>query len=48
MTFQSDLFDAADLPPVSALPQGWRYQPDFIDEAEEAALLEHIASLPLR
>ncbi|HEX2540072.1 MAG TPA: alpha-ketoglutarate-dependent dioxygenase AlkB [Caldimonas sp.] len=31
-----------------ALPDGWAYRPEFIDTAEEAALLEMIATLPLQ
>jgi len=46
-TEQLALFDAA--PPASgpALPAGWAYRSDFIDAAEEAALLASIATLPL-
>ena len=40
---QSSLFDT-----VEALPQGLRYQPDFLTRSVEDALLAHIASLPLR
>ena len=43
---QSDLFGT---PPASStpMPDGWRYREDFIDRAEEAALLEAIAAMPL-
>ena len=40
---QRDLF-----PSGSALPSGLAYVPDFVTEAEEAALLEGIAALELR
>ena len=36
------------LGPAPALPEGLRYRPDLIAAAEEAALVEHIAGLPLR
>lgn len=39
---QSDLFSA------DRLPEGLRYDPDFLTAAEEAGLLETIAHLPLR
>ena len=29
------------------MPDGWRYREDFIDRAEEAALLEAIVAMPL-
>ena len=32
----------------SALPAGWTYREDFLDPAEEAALLEVIAAMPLQ
>ena len=35
-------------PQAPALPPGWAYQPEFISEGEEAALLELIATLPLQ
>lgn len=31
-----------------ALPQGFRYQPDFISREEEQSLLKHIVPLPFR
>jgi alkylated DNA repair dioxygenase AlkB len=40
---QSDLFGS----PAPALPDGMRYEPDFLDAQEEAALLEQVAALPL-
>jgi alkylated DNA repair dioxygenase AlkB len=40
---QSDLFGAS--PP--ALPDGMRYEPDFLTAGEEAALLRQLESLPL-
>jgi len=40
MSAQHDLFG-------DALPSGWRYRDDFIDPAEEAALLETFATWPL-
>ena len=36
------------LGPAPALLEGLRYRPDLIAAAEEAALVEHIAGLPLR
>jgi len=41
---QSELFEAA---PPPALPAGWRHADEFVDVAEEAALLARIAALPL-
>jgi alkylated DNA repair dioxygenase AlkB len=44
MAAQTELFDSAD----TATPiAGWQYRPDFIDAAEEIALLGHIADLAL-
>ena len=43
---QGDLFGAAPAPAPS-LPPGMRLEPDFLSPAEEAALLAHIAQLPL-
>ncbi len=40
---QQTLFE----PEAPELPSGWRYVADFIDASEEAALLAHIAALPL-
>jgi len=31
---------------VCVHPDGWRYQADFLNEAEEAALLDHLRALP--
>jgi alkylated DNA repair dioxygenase AlkB len=31
-----------------ALPEGFRYQPDFLSQEEEQSLLQHIVSLPFR
>ena len=42
-TAQSQLFDVA-----SALPDGLEYRPDFVDKAEEQALLAIAGSLPVR
>jgi alkylated DNA repair dioxygenase AlkB len=43
-TFQQpDLFGI----PAARLPDGMRYEREFLDTAEEAALLEHVAALPL-
>ncbi|MBV9890165.1 MAG: alpha-ketoglutarate-dependent dioxygenase AlkB [Rhizobacter sp.] len=45
---QLALFGDAASPPQSArLPSGWEYRADFIDAAEEAALLALIETLPL-
>ncbi|KQT14121.1 alpha-ketoglutarate-dependent dioxygenase AlkB [Ramlibacter sp. Leaf400] len=41
---QSDLFGS---PPAVALPTGLRYETDFLDAAQEAALLRQIEALPL-
>jgi alkylated DNA repair dioxygenase AlkB len=40
---QLTLFDDAR----PAMPPGWRYQPDFLDAEEEAALMAVLRSLPL-
>jgi alkylated DNA repair dioxygenase AlkB len=45
---QADLFADAAADSAAALPDGWRYQPDFISAADEAALLAKIATLPLQ
>ena len=44
---QPDLFGAPAAADAEAWPNGWAYQPAFIDAAEEAALLDAIASMPL-
>ena len=31
-----------------ALPEGFRYQPDFLSREEEQSLLQHIGPLPFR
>jgi DNA oxidative demethylase len=36
------------LPDTPAMPDGLRYEPGFLDEAEEAALAAHIAALELK
>jgi hypothetical protein len=41
---QLTLFDS----PGSALPDGLRYQPAFLDPEEEAALIALVAALPLQ
>jgi alkylated DNA repair dioxygenase AlkB len=41
---QTDLFGA----PPPALPDGFRYEPELIDAAAEAALLEQVRALPFR
>jgi alkylated DNA repair dioxygenase AlkB len=41
---QVELFEA---PPGPALPEGWAYEPGFLSEPEESALLQWIAGLPL-
>jgi alkylated DNA repair dioxygenase AlkB len=41
---QGDLFGAPDLP----LPEGMRYEPDFLDADEEAGLIALIGTLPLK
>lgn len=43
---QGDLF--GDAPPAVAWPDGWRYEPDFLDAAEERALLAAIGTFELR
>jgi alkylated DNA repair dioxygenase AlkB len=40
---QLTLFDM----PGAAMPPGWRYDEDFLDSAEEAALIELLRGLPL-
>jgi alkylated DNA repair dioxygenase AlkB len=42
MATQADLFQA------TALPEGLRYEADFLSESEEAALLDAIGTLPLQ
>ena len=44
---QSDLFGTPPASKTPSLPDGWRYREDFIDAAEEAALLQAIAAMPL-
>ncbi|HEY4958511.1 MAG TPA: alpha-ketoglutarate-dependent dioxygenase AlkB [Caldimonas sp.] len=44
---QLSLFGAPASADEPALPPGWAYRPDFIDAAEEASLLDFIATLPL-
>jgi alkylated DNA repair dioxygenase AlkB len=39
---------AAPLEPPGQLPDGFRYQPDFLSPAEERALIERFAGLPFR
>ena len=56
MTSQFGLFDDAGDPPDAAaarspgpaLPQGFRYEPALITPADEDALVERVAALPLR
>jgi alkylated DNA repair dioxygenase AlkB len=43
-TSQTDLFGA----PPPALPEGFRYEPELIDGATEAALLGQVRALPFR
>ena len=45
---QADLFGEPASAAAPALPEGWRYQPDFISAADEAALLATIATMPLQ
>ena len=40
--------DLVDLFGKARLPEGFRYQADFISRAEERSLIEHIERLPLR
>jgi alkylated DNA repair dioxygenase AlkB len=47
---QPDLFGAEPVSapaPAALLPEGMRYETDFLDAAEEAGLLQRIESLPL-
>jgi alkylated DNA repair dioxygenase AlkB len=44
---QKDLFGTAAAP-NTAMPQGFRYAPDFLSEAEEQRLAAWIATLPLK
>jgi alkylated DNA repair dioxygenase AlkB len=44
MARQGQLF-LGDLPGIPELPEGFRYHEDFVDAAEEAALLEQIAGV---
>jgi alkylated DNA repair dioxygenase AlkB len=46
MASQDDLFGAPTVP-GPALPEGMRYEEQFLGAQEEAALLAHIAALPL-
>ncbi|HEV7912922.1 MAG TPA: alpha-ketoglutarate-dependent dioxygenase AlkB [Albitalea sp.] len=47
MNAQQDLFGSPE-PVLPVLPEGFAYREDFISAAEEAALLEAIAALPLQ
>lgn len=46
MSHQGELFGAPPPPPPPALPEGWRYEPDFLTAQEEAAWLHWLAPLP--
>lgn len=48
MTLQASLFPDSEAPAATPLPQGFRYQPDLIDAAEEAALAAEVARLPFK
>jgi alkylated DNA repair dioxygenase AlkB len=50
---QFNLFEAAgaqpaDARPAEALPDGFRYQPDFVTQREEESLIEHVQGLPFK
>ena len=47
MTEQPDLFGAAAAAPPPRLPEGMRYQEEFLSRAEEAALVAILGRLPL-
>jgi len=48
MTLQASLFPDSVAAAETPLPQGFRYQPDLIDSAEEAALAAEVARLPFK
>lgn len=49
MAAQSELFSTAEAPrPEPEYPEGFRYQPGFLDAADEAALLAQVRELPFR
>lgn len=50
MTSQLDLFDdpTAARQSATALPAGFRYQPELIGAGDEHALVDHLRALPLR
>jgi alkylated DNA repair dioxygenase AlkB len=45
---QLNLFEAADAQPAEALPDGFRYQPEFVTKREEESLIEHVRGLPFK
>jgi alkylated DNA repair dioxygenase AlkB len=47
LDLQADLFGVVPAPPPAA-PDGFRYQPELISPAEEAALAARIAALPFQ
>jgi alkylated DNA repair dioxygenase AlkB len=49
-TEQFGLFEPADAPSTkpASLPEGFRYQPDFISPAEDQDLLQHVRQLPFK
>jgi len=47
MASQFDLFGASE-PAAAAFPEGFRYRPELISPAEEAAVLAHVRGLPFR
>lgn len=47
MTSQSNLFPEAVAPSSSAMPDGFRYEPDLISAQEEALLVAEIAAMKL-
>src|SRR5215467_5419252 len=48
MTLQASLFPDSEAAAETPLPEGFRYQPDLIDAAEEGALAAEVARLPFK
>jgi alkylated DNA repair dioxygenase AlkB len=44
---QFSLFDETPMPAIPAMPSGFRYQPDLISAAEEAALVREIKQMTM-
>jgi alkylated DNA repair dioxygenase AlkB len=48
MKSQPSFFESNDIPELTDLPQGLRYQPDLISPAEEAKLITDVQALPFK